>query len=78
MEDLTIVYLYNLEEDTYCNMSNTNSSEDNVESRSVYGNNTYKEYRKKEKSKDPADTSTQDQINTVNGRELEEGQTFQY
>ena len=78
MEDLTIVYLYNLEEDTYCNMSNTNSSEDNVESRSVYENNTYKEYRKKEKSKDAADTSTQDQINAVNGRELEEGQTFQY
>jgi hypothetical protein len=59
-------------------MSNTNSSEDNVESHSAYEKNAYKEYRKKEKSKDAADTSTQNQVNVVNGRELEEGQTFQY
>jgi hypothetical protein len=59
-------------------MSNTNDSEDNVESHSAYGNNAYKEYRKKEKSKDADNTSTQNQVNAVNGRELEEGQTFQY
>ncbi len=59
-------------------MSNTNSSEDNVESHSAYGNNTSKEYRKKEKSKDAANTSTHNQGNSVEGRELEEGQTFQY
>ena len=59
-------------------MSNTNASEDNVESRSAYGNNSYKEYRKKEKSKDAANTSAQNQVNAINGRELEEGQTFQY
>ncbi|MBD0360869.1 MAG: hypothetical protein ICV56_09195 [Nitrososphaeraceae archaeon] len=59
-------------------MSQTNDSEDNVESHSEYGNNTYKEYRKKEKSKDAANTSTQNQVNAVNGRELEEEQTFQY
>ncbi|MCC2648221.1 MAG: hypothetical protein K0S67_2018 [Nitrososphaeraceae archaeon] len=59
-------------------MSNTNASEDNVESHSAYGNNACKEYRKKEKSKDAANTSAQNQVNPINGRELEEGQTFQY
>jgi hypothetical protein len=59
-------------------MSNTNASEDNVESHSAYGNNACKEYRKKEKSKDAANTAAQNQVNAINGRELEEGQTFQY
>jgi hypothetical protein len=49
-------------------MSNTNSSEDNIESPSTYGSKAYREYRKKEKSKD----TTQSKV------ELEEGQTFQY
>jgi hypothetical protein len=59
-------------------MSNTNAPEDNVESHLAYGNKAYKEYRKKEKSKDDANTSAQNQVNAINGRELEEGQTFQY
>jgi hypothetical protein len=58
-------------------MSNTNASEDNVESPSTYGNESYKEYRKKEKSKDAA-TSSQNEANHIEGRELEEGQSFQY
>ena len=58
-------------------MSNTNASDDNVESPSTYGNEGYKEYRKKEKSKD-ADTSSQNNVDNVEGRELEEEQTFQY
>jgi hypothetical protein len=57
-------------------MSNTNASEDNVESHSAYGNNACKEYRRK--SKDAANTSAQNQVNAINGREIEEGQTFQY
>jgi hypothetical protein len=56
-------------------LSNTNVSEDNIESPLTYANNAYKEYRKKEKSKD---TSSQNQTNSVDGRELEDGQTFQY
>jgi hypothetical protein len=32
-------------------MSNTNESEENTESPSTYGNEEYKEYRKREKSK---------------------------
>jgi hypothetical protein len=32
-------------------MSNTNASEENTESPSTYGNEGYKEYRKREKSK---------------------------
>jgi hypothetical protein len=37
-------------------MSNTNASEDdNVESPSIYGNTTYKDYRKKEKNRKAAD-----------------------
>jgi hypothetical protein len=58
-------------------MSNTNASEDNVESPSTYGNEGYKEYRKKEKSKDACKVS-QNEANQVEGRELEEEQTFQY
>jgi hypothetical protein len=58
-------------------MSNTNASEDNVESPSTYGNEGYKEYRKKEKSKDAA-TSSQNEVTHIEGRELEEGQSFQY
>jgi hypothetical protein len=53
-------------------LNNTNVSEDNIESPS---NKAYKEYRKKDKSKD---TSSQNQANSVDGRELEDGQTFQY
>jgi hypothetical protein len=30
------------------------------------------------KSKDAANTSAQNQVNAINGREIEEGQTFQY
>jgi hypothetical protein len=56
-------------------LNETNSSEDNIESPSTYGGKAYKEYRKKEKSKD---TSSRNQRNSVEGRELEEGQTFQY
>jgi hypothetical protein len=63
-------------------MSNTNASaEDNVESPSTYGNKAYKQYRKKhKKSKDATDTSSsQKQLNNIlQGREQEEGQTFQY
>ena len=62
-------------------MSNTNASEDNVESPSTYGNESYKEYRKKEKSKEKskdAATSSQNEANHIEGRELEEGQSFQY
>jgi hypothetical protein len=58
-------------------MSNTNASEDNIESPSTYGDKAYKEYRRKKKSKD-ADTSSQKQVSILEGRELEEGQTFQY
>jgi hypothetical protein len=32
-------------------MSNTNASEENTESPSTYGNEGYKEYRKRQKSK---------------------------
>jgi hypothetical protein len=56
-------------------LSNTSASEDNTESPSTYANKAYKEYRKKEKSKN---ASSQNQDNSVDGRELEEGQTFQY
>jgi hypothetical protein len=55
-------------------MSNTNASEDNVESPSTYGNKGYKEYRKKEKQS----KASKREVNQVEGRELEEGQTFQY
>ena len=58
-------------------MSNTNASEDNVESPSTYGNEGYKEYRKKERSKDPG-TLSQSNVDPVGGREQEEEQTFQY
>ena len=43
-------------------MSNTNASEENVESPSTYGNEGYKEYRKKERSK-VKDSSSQKEIN---------------
>ena len=58
-----------------CNMRNANASEDNVESYSTYGHKAYKEYRKKEKSKEEGDdTSSQNQLNnSIYGRELEEG-----
>jgi hypothetical protein len=55
-------------------LSNTNSSEDNIESPSTYARKAYREYRKKEKSKDTSGNPH----NSVEGRELEEGQTFQY
>ena len=45
-----------------CIMSNTNASEENVESPSTYGNEGYKEYRKKERSK-VKDSSSQNEIN---------------
>ena len=50
-------------------MSNTDASENNVESPSTHGNESYKEYRKKEKSKDAA-TSSQNEANHIEGREL--------
>jgi hypothetical protein len=59
-------------------MSNTNASENNVESPSTYGNEGYKEYRKKEKQSKATNTSSKKEANQVEGRELEEGQTFQY
>lgn len=43
-------------------MSNTNASEENVESPSTYGNEGYKEYRKKERSK-VKDSSSQKETN---------------
>jgi hypothetical protein len=58
-------------------MSNSNASGDNVESPSTYGNEGYKEYRKKERSKD-AGTLSQSNVDHVDGRELEDEQTFQY
>jgi hypothetical protein len=48
-------------------MSNTNASGDNVESPSTYGNEGYKEYRKKERSKD-ARTLSQSNVDHVDGR----------
>jgi hypothetical protein len=59
-------------------MSNTNASEDNVESPSTYGNKGYKEYRKKEKQPKTTNAASKRKVNQVEGRELEEGQTFQY
>jgi hypothetical protein len=59
-------------------MSNTNASEDNVESPSTYGNKGYKEYRKKEKQSKTTNAASKRKVNQVEGRELEEGQTFQY
>ena len=59
-------------------MSNTNASEDNVESPSIYGNKGYKEYRKKEKQSKATNGASKRKVNQVEGRELEEGQTFQY
>jgi hypothetical protein len=59
-------------------MSNTNASESNVESPSTYGNEGYKEYRKKEKQSKATTASSKKEVNQVEGRELEEGQTFQY
>jgi len=56
-------------------LGNTSASEDNTESPSTYANKAYNEYRKKEKSNN---ASSQNQDNSVDGRELEEGQTFQY
>jgi hypothetical protein len=65
----------------YKNMINTNASKkDNADSPSIYEDKGYEEYRKKEKSKDAAyTTSSQNQVNPLNGSEQEEeGQTFQY
>ena len=45
-----VIELYNWTNPS-CNMSNTNASEENTESPSTYGNEGYKEFRKKEKSK---------------------------
>ncbi len=43
-------------------MSNTNASEENEESPSTYGNEGYKEYRKKVKSK-VKENSSQNEVN---------------
>jgi hypothetical protein len=59
-------------------LSNTNASEDNIESPSTYGNKGYKEYRKKEKQPKATNAASKRKVNQVEGRELEEGQTFQY
>ena len=45
-----------------------------MRSPSTHANKVYKEYRKKEKSKE----ASSHQGNSIEGRELEEGQTFQY
>ncbi|MGA9940636.1 MAG: hypothetical protein WBP88_01435 [Nitrososphaeraceae archaeon] len=37
-------------------MSNIEASEENVKSPSTYGNDTYQEFRKKEKKKDKTDS----------------------
>ena len=58
-------------------MSNTNSSENNIKSPS--DDEGYKEDKKKEKqSTDTNISSSNIEITQVEGRELEEGQTFQY
>jgi hypothetical protein len=60
-------------------MGNTDASENNVESPSTYGKEGYKEYRKKEKQSKTTDASSSNkEVNHVEGKELEEGQTFQY
>jgi hypothetical protein len=59
-------------------LSNTNASDDNIESPSTYADKAYKEYRKKEKKEKSKNDSSQNQDNSIDGRELEEGQTFQY
>jgi len=56
-------------------LSNPSPSEDNIDSTSVSANKEYKGPRKKEKSKEE---TSHNQGNSVEGRELEEGQTFQY
>lgn len=56
-------------------MSNPSPSEDNIESPSGCANKAYKRHRKKERSKE---ATSHNQGNSVEGRELEEGQTFQY
>ncbi len=56
-------------------MSNPSPPEDKIEPPSVCVNKAYKGHRKKEKSKE---ATFHNQGNSVEGRELEEGQTFQY
>jgi hypothetical protein len=56
-------------------LSNPSPSEDNIELPSVCANKAYKGHRKKEKSKE---ATSHNQGSSVEGRELEEGQTFQY
>lgn len=48
-----------------------------MQNHSTYGT-SYKEYRKKEKQSKATNTSSNKEVNRVEGRELEEGQTFQY
>lgn len=55
-------------------MSNPSPSEDNIESPGC-ANKAYKRHGKKERSKE---ATSHNQSNSVEGRELEEGQTFQY
>ena len=54
-------------------MSNPSPPEDNIESPSVCANKAYKGNKKKSK-----EATSHNQGNSVEGRELEEGQTFQY
>ena len=56
-------------------LSDPSPSEDNIESPSGCANKAYKRHRKKERSKE---ATSHNQGNSVEGRELEEGQTFQY
>ena len=56
-------------------LSNPSPSEDNIESPSVCANKASKGHTEKEKSKE---ATSHNQGNSVEGRELEEGQTFQY
>jgi hypothetical protein len=50
-------------------MSNTNALENNVESPSTYGNEGYKEYRKKEKQLKTTNASSEKEVNQVEGKD---------
>jgi hypothetical protein len=50
-------------------MSNTNASENTVESPSTYGNEGYKEYRKKENQLKATNAASEKEVNQVEGRD---------
>lgn len=59
-------------------MSNTNAWGNNVESLQHMERAIKNIERKKEKQSKATNTSSNKEVNRVEGRELEEGQTFQY